>query len=150
MESVAAQVLAALRERGASIACAESLTGGGLAAELTAVPGASASVRGGVVSYATEIKRELLGVTAELVVSAACAEQMAQGVRALLAATWGISTTGVAGPDTQDGQPVGTVFVGLAGPEGVRAQRLRLSGDRDEIRAATVAAALTTLLGALG
>src|SRR5690348_4767165 len=116
MDSTAAGVLARLRERGETLACAESLTGGGLAAALTAVPGASASMRGGVVSYATEVKRTVLGVTAELVISAACAEQMAVGVRDLLGATWGLSTTGVAGPDTQEGQPVGTVFVGVIGP----------------------------------
>jgi len=150
MQSLAIQVLAALRERGETVACAESLTGGGLAAALTAVPGASASVRGGVVSYATEIKRELLGVSAEHVVSAECAEQMARGVRDLLGATWGVSTTGVAGPDTQDGQPVGTVFVGIAGPTGVRVHRLALSGDRDEIRTATVAEALEGLSRELG
>jgi nicotinamide-nucleotide amidase len=149
MESLAAQVLAALGRRDATIACAESLTGGGLAAALTAVPGASVSMRGGVVSYATEVKRELLGVTAELVVSAECAEQMARGVRSLLSATWGLSTTGVAGPDTQDGQPVGTVFVGIAGPDGVHARRLALVGDRDAIRSATVAAALESLADAL-
>ena len=107
-------------------------------------------MRGGVVSYATEIKRELLGVHAEHVVSAECAEQMARGVRDLLGATWGVSTTGVAGPDTQDGQPVGTVFVGIAGPTGVRVHRLALSGDRDEIRTATVAEALEGLSRELG
>ncbi len=145
MQSLAAQVLATLHERGETVACAESLTGGGLTAILTAVPGASASMRGGVVSYATEIKRQLLGVTAELVVSAECAGQMAVGVRELLGATWGVSTTGVAGPDTQDDQPVGTVFVGVAGPSGVRVHRLALAGDRDEIRTATVARALEGL-----
>ena len=150
VESVAPRVLAALHERGETIACAESLTGGGLAAALTAVPGASASVRGGVVSYATDVKRQLLGVTAKLVVSAECAEQMAAGVRDLLDATWGVSTTGVAGPDIQDGQPVGTVFVGVAGPSGTRVQQLALSGHRDEIRQATVARALERLLDELG
>jgi len=150
MDSTAAGVLARLRERGETLACAESLTGGGLAAALTAVPGASASMRGGVVSYATEVKRTVLGVTAELVISAVCAEQMAVGVRDLLGATWGLSTTGVAGPDTQEGQPVGTVFVGVIGPAGAAARRFSLTGSREEIRAATVRAAIGWLGDELG
>lgn len=150
MTSVAADVLTQLRVRGETVACAESLTGGGLASALTAVPGASLSVRGGVVTYATDVKRDLLRVTAELVVSAECAAQMATAVRALLAADWGLSTTGVAGPDTQDGQRVGTVFVGVAGPSGVRVRQLALTGSRGEIRAATVHAVLEELAVELG
>ena len=150
MESLSAQVLAALRERGETVACAESLTGGGLAVVLTAAPGSSVSMRGGVVSYATEVKRDLLGVSAPFVVSGECAEQMAQGVRSLLGATWGISTTGVSGPDTQEGRPVGTVFVGIAGPGVSRFRQLALTGDREAIRRATVTAALEDLADALG
>jgi len=149
MESLSAQVLAALLERDETVACAESLTGGSLAVVLTAAPGSSATVRGGVVSYATEVKRELLGVTADMVVSGECAEQMAEGVRSRLGATWGVSTTGVAGPDTQEGQPVGTVFVGVAGPGVTRVRRLALTGNREAIRAATVTAALESLADAL-
>ena len=130
-----------------TISCAESLTGGAVAAALSAPAGASAVFVGGVVSYATAVKRSLLGVTAESVVSAECAEQMAAGVRSLLGSDWAVSTTGVAGPDLQDGQPVGTVFVGLSGPSGTSSVRLALAGDRAGIRAAAVEGALEALAG---
>ena len=138
---------AELTARRQTVSCAESLTGGELAALLSAAPGASAVFRGGVVCYATDVKRSLLGVTAERVVSAACAEQLASGVRRLLGADWGVSTTGVAGPDEQEGQPVGTVFVGVAGPDGVTSRRLQLGGERAAIRAETVRRAAEELLG---
>ncbi|WP_432114189.1 CinA family protein [Streptomyces sp. S1] len=119
----AARVLALLAERGQTLAVAESLTGGLVAAELTGVPGASASFRGSVTAYATALKHELLGVDGALLaergaVDPEVASQMAAGVRARLGADWGIATTGVAGPDPQDGQPVGTVYVAVAGPAG--------------------------------
>ncbi|MFI8404806.1 CinA family protein [Streptomyces sp. NPDC090109] len=119
----AARVLALLAERGQTLAVAESLTGGLVAAELTGVPGASASFRGSVTAYATALKHELLGVDEALLaergaVDPEVASQMAAGVRARLGADWGIATTGVAGPDPQDGQPVGTVYVAVAGPAG--------------------------------
>jgi PncC family amidohydrolase len=136
--------------RGATVACAESLTGGGLADLLSATPGASATFVGGVVSYATRVKRELLGVTAPLVVSADCAAQMASGVLDLLDSDWALSTTGVAGPEGQEGQPVGTVFVGVAGPSGVRTHQLALQGDRREIRAGACREALQVLADELG
>ncbi len=117
-----------LLERGETVGCAESLTGGELAALLSGTPGASATFVGGVISYATRVKREVLGVTAERVVSADCATQMAQGVRELLGVDWALSTTGVAGPDRQEGQAVGTVYVGMAGPWGVRSARLGARG----------------------
>ena len=153
MEDIAAAAHAALRAMGGSVATAESITGGELAAALSAAPGASATYRGGVVSYATEVKRDVLGVTAERVISAECAEQMASGVRRLLRSDWALSTTGVAGPDRQEDQPVGTVFVGVAGPEGVRSVRLDLGdleGERTAIRGATCRAALEELIGELG
>ena len=140
----------ALRARGQTVACAESLTGGELAAALSAVPGASVIFVGGVVSYATEVKRSVLGVTAELVISPDCAEQMASGVRALLGADWAVSTTGVAGPDLQEGQPVGTVFVGVSGPSGTTSVRLALSGDRAGVRADAVTGAVAALASAVG
>ncbi|WP_435191633.1 nicotinamide-nucleotide amidohydrolase family protein [Streptomyces sp. bgisy126] len=123
----AAGVLALLAERGQTLAVAESLTGGLLAAELTGVPGASASFRGSVTAYATALKHELLGVDAVLLaergaVDPEVASQMAAGVRARLGADWGIATTGVAGPEPQDGQPVGTVYVAVAGPGGETAR----------------------------
>lgn len=150
MEQIAAAVHTALRDRGETVACAESLTGGELAALLSATPGASLTFVGGVVSYATAVKHELLGVRAERVISAECAEQMASGVRALLGADWALATTGVAGPDRQEDQPVGTVFVAIAGSEAVRSVRLELDGDRAAIRARTCRSVLEELIGDLG
>lgn len=148
--SVAAALHRRLRDRGETIGCAESLTGGGLADLLSATPGASATFLGGVVSYATAVKRSVLGVTAESVVSADCAAQMATGVRALLGSDWALSTTGVAGPDTQDGEPVGTVYVGVAGSDGVQVRRLALTGDRARIRDQACRAAMEALADELG
>ena len=159
--SIAVRVLDSLARRGETVATAESLTGGLLAALLTDVPGASRSFVGGVVSYATRIKISALDVPADLVeqhgvVSQECAEAMATGVRAGLDATWGLATTGVAGPDEQEGQSVGTVWVALAGPGLVAAHRLELRGDRLMIRQATCEAVLALLVdhlreeGALG
>lgn len=149
MDPVATRLRESLAARGQTLACAESLTGGAVAAALSAPPGASTVFVGGVVSYATEVKRSLLGVTAALVVSAECAEQMAAGVRDLLGSDWAVSTTGVAGPDLQDGQPVGTVFVGVSGPAGTTSVQLALSGDRARIRADAVAGALAALASAV-
>lgn len=146
----AAGVLGELAARGQTLATAESLTGGGLAALLTDVPGASRSYLGGVVSYATEVKTGVLGVPAAVVeeygvVSGPCAVAMAEAARSLLGATYAVSTTGVAGPDPQEGRPPGTVFVGIATPTGSELLELRLSGDRRQIREATCAAALDAL-----
>jgi nicotinamide-nucleotide amidase len=150
--SVAAEVLRLLEERGQTVAVAESLTGGLVAAELVEVPGASRTFRGSVTAYATALKHEVLGVDAGLLASRGAvdpdvARQMAEGVRDRLGADWGISTTGVAGPDPQDGQPVGTVFVAVAGPDGADVSALGLTGDRTAIRRASVASVLE-LLGA--
>jgi len=142
----AAALHAALLARGETVAAAESLTGGELAALLSAAPGASATFRGGVVSYATEVKRDLLGVTAAQVVSAECASQMATGVRSVIGSDWALAATGVAGPDRQEDEPVGTVYLGLAGPAGVRAVHLLLDGDRAAIRTTACARALDLLL----
>ncbi|MGS2590795.1 CinA family protein [Streptomyces hebeiensis] len=151
----AARVLAALRARGATLAVAESLTGGLVAAELTAVPGASRAFRGSVTAYATDLKREILGVDGALLdergaVDAEVARQMAAGVRRALGATWGVATTGVAGPEPQDGRPVGTVYVAVAGPEGrEKVNALRLNGGRTDIRKESVRSVLALLLGEL-
>lgn len=148
----AAEALGLLEERGQTVAVAESLTGGLLAAELTDVPGASRSFRGSVTAYATDLKRDVLGVDGPLLdargaVDAEVARQMAGGVRRALGADWGVATTGVAGPTPQDGQPVGTVHVAVAGPSGAAAgAALRLSGDRVGIRRQTVEAAVKLLL----
>ena len=99
-----------------------------------------------MVSYATEVKRRLLGVTATNVVSGECAVQMAAGARDLLEVDWALSTTGVAGPELQEGQPVGTVYVGLAGTSTARFVRLSLDGDRATIRSGACAGALDLLL----
>ncbi|WP_225847418.1 CinA family protein [Streptomyces sp. HPF1205] len=152
--TAAAAVLTMLAERGNTLAVAESLTGGLVAAELASVPGASRSFRGSVTAYATDLKHRLLGVDAALLaargaVDAQVAREMAEGVRERLGADWGVATTGVAGPDPQDGQPVGTVFVAVAGPAGSWVEPLRLAGDRGEIRSASVTAALELLAGAL-
>lgn len=147
-----ASLVSRLTDLDRTVATAESLTGGRLAVRLTESPGSSAVFAGGVVSYATEVKIEVLGVPQELVddhgvVSAECARAMAEGVRALLRTTYGVSTTGVAGPDTQEGKPAGTVFIGVAGPEGTTVEALALSGERGEIQAATVDRALSALWG---
>lgn len=148
------EVLRLLDERGWTLAVAESLTGGLVAAELTGVPGASRSFRGSVTAYATALKHELLGVDAALLaargaVDADVARAMAEGVRDRLGADWGAATTGVAGPDPQDGQPVGTVFVAVAGPPGAVVTPLSLAGGRAGIRAQSVAAVLALLAAQL-
>ena len=151
----AAEVLELLAARGQTLAAAESLTGGLVAAALTAVPGASRAFRGSVTAYATEVKGRVLGVDAALLarrgaVDPEVARQMARGARAVLGADWGVATTGVAGPDPQDGKPVGTVFVAAAGPDGAEAVReLALDGDRAAIRDRSVQMALKVLLGEL-
>jgi len=150
-----AAVVALLKQRGLTVAVAESLTGGLLVAELIRTPGASAVVNGGVVAYNTAIKASVLGVDAALLgsngaVDPEVAEQMAAGVRSALAvdgrpADIGISTTGVAGPEPQDGQPVGTVYLGFAIGNRVTNVALRLSGTRDGIRKAVVSESLVQL-----
>lgn len=151
---LAARVLDLLRERSATLATAESLTGGQLAAAITAVPGASAVYLGGVVSYATAVKISLLGVPEELVaahgvISPECALAMARGAAALTGASYAVSTTGVAGPDLQEGHPPGTVHVALLTPAGHRLLALHLDGDRAEVQQATCEAALSALVGML-
>lgn len=148
-------VVAELTRRGLTIGVAESLTGGLLVAELISVPGASAVVRGGIVAYNTALKRTLLGVDAALLsahgaVHPDVAAQMADGIRLATAvdgesADIGISTTGVAGPESQDGHPVGTVFVGVATDGGTSVVALHLEGDRETIRRAVVSESLVAL-----
>ncbi|PSL01093.1 nicotinamide-nucleotide amidase [Haloactinopolyspora alba] len=139
---------------GRTVAAAESLTGGLVCAALTSVPGASAVVRGGVVVYATDLKTALAGVEPAVLdregpVSAEVARAMADGVRHRLGADVGVATTGVAGPEPQDGHRPGTVHVALASPEGVVlrscADADRLTGDRDAVRRRTVEIAIGLL-----
>jgi nicotinamide-nucleotide amidase len=149
-------VLTALERRGWTLGVAESLTGGAVCAELVSVPGASAVLLGGVVAYATPVKHTVLGVEPEVLaehgpVHATVALQMAVGVRRVVAvggtvADVGISTTGIAGPESPDGQPVGTVHVGVVTPVGAWTTELQVDGDRAAIRAQTVVAALAFLL----
>ena len=148
--TLASAVLRGLGERGLTGGTAESLTGGLVCAALTSVPGASAVVRGGVVAYAGEVKAGVLGVDRGLLgrdgaVSASVASALAEGVRRLLPSAVGVSTTGVAGPDPADGAPVGTVFVAASGPWGILVEEHALTGDREQIRAASVDAALRLL-----
>ncbi|MEU6626525.1 CinA family protein [Streptomyces litmocidini] len=151
----AVRVLALLAEREQTVAAAESLTGGLVAAALTGPPGSSVSFLGSVTAYATVLKHELLGVDEALLaergaVDPEVALQMAAGARDRLGADWGVSTTGVAGPTEQDGQPVGTVYVAVAGPAATSARAgkvvsLRLNGDREEIRRESVRSVLELL-----
>ncbi len=128
-------VLRALEARGWTLGVAESLTGGMIGGRIANVAGASRTFRGTVGCYATDVKRTLLGVTAEHVVSAESAKQMAVGVQRVLGADVGISVTGVAGPDEQDDQPVGTVWFGFAMPgHEPEAVSSRLPGDRERVR----------------
>lgn len=148
--ALAAQIHEVLKSRGETLAVAESLTGGLLGATCTSVPGASATFRGGVTAYATSLKVELLGVPEPLLaaqgaVSPDVAAAMAAGARDRLGATYGLALTGVAGPDPQDGHPVGEVHVGLAGPEAGVVRSLALTGGRAAIRAAAVDEALKLL-----
>ena len=142
-------VAAQLLERSLTLAVAESVTGGLIASRLVGVAGASQWFRGGVVSYASEVKFDLLGVPVGPVVSADAAEVMASGVRTLLKADIGLSVTGVAGPEEQDGQPPGTVFVGLSLGDTVQHAALRLPGDRPRVRAYSAISALDVLRRAL-
>lgn len=151
---LAALVVAELTERGQTVAVAESLTGGLLAAALVEVPGASVVFRGGIVAYATDLKSALLGVPAALLerhgaVHADVASAMAEGVRRRLDATFGMATTGVAGPDPAEGKPAGTVHIAATGQLSAARRSLVLTGDRRSIRDQTVAGSLELLHGLL-
>lgn len=161
----AQETVRALAGAGLTVATAESLTAGLVAARLADVPGASAVLQGGVVAYQNSVKAGLLGVPADLLervgaVDPEVARRMAEGARAGLGADVGVATTGVAGPEPHQGRPVGTVWLGVAVPErltaaldGLGGERrgaataipLALDGDRQAIREATVAAALAAL-----
>ena len=153
--TAAADVHRLLAAHGATVAVAESLTGGLLGAALTETPGASATFRGGLLVYATDLKEALAGVpgpllAAEGAVSAPVAAAMAAGVRDRLGATYGLALTGVAGPEPQDGEPPGTVYLALAGPDGGQVRAIVLAGDRAAVRRGSVQAALDLLAEALG
>jgi nicotinamide-nucleotide amidase len=155
MTSTARAVHELLVARDETVAVAESLTGGLTSAELTATSGASATFRGGLVVYATDLKASLADVPPDLLerhgaVHPSVAGALAAGVRRRLRASWGLGLTGVAGPDPQDGQPVGTLHIGLAAPHGEPVVRsTMLAGDRAAIREAAVEAALSMLWDSL-
>lgn len=160
--AVAGWLMEELAGRGQTLAVAESLTGGLVAGCLTAAQGSSRTFRGAVTAYATDVKRDVLGVDGGLLdergaVDAEVARRMARGVRKLLRADWGMATTGVAGPDEQDGKPVGLVYVAVCGPaaggngdDAERVRELQLPGDRASVRKGAVLAALTLLRSELG
>ena len=150
MTQTAFDVIARLA--GKTLSTAESITAGGIGAALTAVPGASAVYKGGIISYCDEAKHYLLGVPAELLdthgaVSVPVAEAMAQGARKALRTDIAISVTGLAGPGGDDfGHPVGTVFIGYADDNTAIAREYHFSGDRDPVRSQTIEAALRLIL----
>ncbi|KUL35786.1 CinA family protein [Actinoplanes awajinensis] len=153
--TAAGDAVRALAERGQTAATAESLTGGLVAATIVDVPGASAVFRGGFVVYATELKAALTGVPKELLadrgpVDPEVAAKLAEGARERCGADWGLATTGVAGPEPQDGKPVGLVYIAVAGPDGTRVRELKLTGNRAAIRIESVMAVLQLLTGILG
>ena len=145
----------ALSARVETLVTAESCTGGIIGARITSVPGASAWYSGGVVSYDNAVKQRALGVPMEILtahgaVSAECAAAMAEGVRARLGATWGLSVTGIAGPGGGTPQkPVGLVYVGIAGPAGTETRELHLHGDRERVRQRAATRALHLLREAI-
>ena len=147
-DELARRIILKLRSEGLTVAVAESLTGGLVVSRLIDVPRASEAVAGGVVTYATELKARLLGVDEALLAESGpvheeVARQMAEGARMLLGvsgrpADYGLATTGVAGPEPQDGHEPGEVFVAIAGGGPTTVHQLRLSGERNEVRAQTV------------
>jgi len=150
-ETTAERLVKRLTAKGLTCAKAESCTGGGIGCAITDVAGASAVYPGGVVSYANEVKRRVLGVAADVLdgegpVSAACAEQMARGVRELLKTDLAVSVTGLAGPGGDGVHPAGFVWFGFATKDGVRSESVVFPGDRAAVRAAAVRHALGRLL----
>jgi nicotinamide-nucleotide amidase len=149
-ERLAAEIIELLTGRDQTVAVAESLTGGLVAATLTSVAGSSLAFTGAVVAYATWVKTALLGVPEQLLaahgpVHPDVAAAMARGAQTRLNATFGVATTGVAGPGPADGRAAGTVFLAVAGPRGVAAEELALPGDRLTVRVGSVLAAVTLL-----
>lgn len=150
----AVTVLGQLGDAGLTLATCESLTGGLLGATLTSVPGASAVYRGGLVTYATDLKHVLAGVDEDDLardgaVAPGTALAMASGARERCLADWAVAVTGVAGPDEQEGRPAGTVFVAVATHGSAAVEEYRFGGDRHAVRTATVEAALEQLARAV-
>lgn len=153
LRRLAGTVIEKACERGLTLGTAESCTGGLVAGALTAIPGSSAAVRGGIVSYDPEVKHNVLGVARSViddarvgVVSRPCAESMAEGALRLLGCDVAVSVTGIAGPSgAEPGKPVGTVWFGLSTRLGVHSERRRFEGSRDEVRSQAVSRALGLL-----
>ena len=149
--TVAEKLVALLKARGLTCATAESCTGGGVGSAITAVAGSSAVFAGGVISYSNEVKRDVLGVSADILqnvgaVSSETAAQMAEGARRLLKTDLAVSLTGIAGPDGgSDEKPVGLVWFGLATAGGVRTEKAIFRGDRARVREQAVIHALGML-----
>lgn len=154
MGVAAAAAVHRLVERRQTLATAESLTGGLVAATIVEIPGVSSVYRGGFVVYATALKHDLAGVAEDLLaergpVDPDVALALATGARERCSADWGLATTGVAGPDPQDGKPVGLVYVAVAGPFGATVRELKLDGNRAAIRTESVTSALELLADCL-
>lgn len=150
-----AQAVDLLRRQGLTVGIAESLTGGMVCSQFVTVPGASSVLRGAVVSYATEVKRDVLGVDAGVLaefgtVDSQVAVEMADGVRTVLAADVGLATTGVAGPGPAEGKESGTVYIAVTGKWGWNWKKLRLPGDRQQVREQAASAVCELLLDCLG
>ncbi|MGH9089354.1 MAG: competence/damage-inducible protein A [Acidimicrobiales bacterium] len=149
-ETMESAVAAVLLDRSLTLGVAESLTGGLIASRLVDVPGAGQWLRGGIVAYDSAVKHRVLGVPPGPVVSAATAAAMAEGARRVLGSDVGLGTTGVAGPDEQEGNAPGTVFVGLALPgDRIETRQLHLPGDRQRVRQFSAISALDLLRRAL-
>ena len=151
LHRIAGEAVAGAIERGLTVATAESLTAGMVAAVLADTPGASGMLQGGVVSYQNSVKADVLGVPRDLLdavgaVDGKVAAAMADGARRICGADIGVSTTGVAGPEPHGGKDVGTVFVGIATADGASAHAYSFTGSRPEIRSLACAAALERLL----
>ena len=152
MTTLCSEVLDTLRQRGLTLATAESLTGGGIGGALTGISGASEVYKGGVISYVNEVKRDVLGVPQEILdtygaVSAQTAGHMASGVRKLLKADIAVSVTGLAGPGGDEfGHPVGTVYIGYDSAPKSLVKHCSFKGNREEVRCQTIRAALELVL----
>jgi nicotinamide-nucleotide amidase len=154
MQIAAAAAVQALKQRRETFATAESLTGGLVAATVVEIPGVSAVFRGGLVVYATDLKHALAGVDEKLLadrgpVDPDVARALATGARERCGADWGLATTGVAGPEPQDGVPVGLVYVAVSSAAGETVRELRLGGSRAEVRTDSVTAVLNLLVAEL-
>lgn len=151
MNTVATNLVELLKARGLTCATAESCTGGGVGSAITAVPGSSAVFAGGIISYSNDVKRDVLGVSADILqnvgaVSSETAAQMAEGARRLLKTNLAVSLTGIAGPDGgSDEKPVGLVWFGLATKDGVRTEKAIFRGDRAKVREQAIIHALGML-----